>query len=435
MLIVASFTSFVFFLISIKRWNKFFDFSGISPSVLYSLLWGCIYIIQLINPFNYRDISDLAILLSLIPLFAVFFGENLAYPKKKYKLNFTYKVPNEKLKKVLLYLSIFLFILSILLFIATVLTFGKFWLSGGGVELKKARSLLGSAAYSGSKYGVIARYYEIIRGTIKVVFVLGLFYNYFAKKKSLLILILPLATIVLMGISWGARSGIASTMIYYLIFIMITRRDKFINFFNFKNVFIFSGVIFLFFIITLSTRKENLVEVNGKYYPRTIIQIIDYAAGPIITFSDEIKNAETTYGRLSFGGIESFFRMAKLVSAPTPKVYFKLQNNSIPISKDFNYHRTLNTYSWLLYLFYDFNVFGLFIIPFFISFIITRQFFKFRYYEGGKLFRGTLLILLLSILVSSNTIFSFADFSYVFSLFVLFFLSTLSRFVGFYYRA
>lgn len=402
------------FLITRKKWRYYFN-AGISPTVIYSVIWGIVWLIHFINPLDYRAISNLAVFYSLVPLYAIYFGEKAGYPSLKPVIIRPYRIPNKHFKTIILSLDIIVFVLGVLMFGATYFIYGSFWESGGGAELKNARSTLGSVAYSSSQFGSIAKYFNVIQGIATVLFIFGLLYNYQNKSKSRLIIILPILSTLLFGISWAARAQIANLFIIYLSYLFIPKREDVQKLFSLKILILFSILMVFIILITSSTRIINTIEVNGREYSRTLIQSFDYSAGPLIAFDVKVKDATSTYGRLSFNGIESLLRMMKIVSAPVPKEFFKLEGSTVPVQNNFTYLRTINTYSWLLYLFYDFNIFGLFIIPFLISFIYTRQSLKLLYYRDKFVVRGAFLILLLLILFSSTATFLFRNFEYVVS--------------------
>ena len=431
MLVLALVISILTFQSSIKRWKYFYRY-GISPTALYSGMWGFTYLIHIINPFDYRQISSSAIFLSMVPMIAIYLGERTAYPKKRALIEFSYLVPNENLKRMILFLSIIVLIAALLLFLAAYAIYGEFWMSGSGASLKQDRTALGSAAFSGAKYGFIAKYFAILQGLAQLSLIMGLFYNYFQKKTIRTAVLFPLVAIAMMSVSFGSRAQIGGAFWIYILFYIIHYKGKIFNILKVKSLIYGILVIMLITQITLSTRIINAIEIKGNTYPRIMVQMFDYSVGPLIAFDNELKNAESSFGRISFYGIESFLSMAKLVSVPPPEQFLRLERATTHVQNNYTYLRTLNTYSWLLYLYYDFNLFGLLIIPFCISFIITRQSTKYYYYTNGKLLRGSFLILMSMLLLATTGTFLFRNLDFVFSLFVLLLFSIQGSFFKFY---
>jgi oligosaccharide repeat unit polymerase len=431
MLVLALIISYATFRSSLKRWKYFYNY-GISPSALYSGMWGFIYLIHIINPFDYRELSSWAIVLSLIPIFSIYLGEYFGLPKKRISVNISYLPPNKNLRWIILIFGLTVFVSASMLFIASYSIYGEFWSIGSGATMKQERMAIGSAAFSASKYGFVAKYFTILQGLAQVSLIMGLFYNYFNKKYYWSIIAFPLLAIIIMGVSFGSRAQIGGALWAYMLVYIVHYRGNIFKVIKVNSIVYVIVVIMLLTLVTNSTRIINKIEIKGVNYPRMLVQVFDYTVGPLIAFDNKLADAETTYGRLSFYGIESFLSMAKIVSIPPPEQYFTLEQNSTRVQNNFTYLRTLNTYSWLLFLYYDFSVLGLLIIPSAIAFIYSRQAFKYYYYSNGKILMGSFLVLLSMLLLATTSTFLFRNLDFVFSLVALFLVSGLGRVLNFY---
>ena len=197
-------------------------------------MWGFTYFVHIINPFDYRQISNWAIFLSILPILAIYVGERVAYPKNTSQKMIPFLIPNRTIKLLLLFLSIFVFLSATMLFISAYTIYGEFWSSGGGASLKSDRVALGSAALSGTKYGFIAKYFVVLQGLAQVTMIMGLFYNYFQKKYSIPVIVLPLLAIVMMSVSFGSRAQIGGLFWVYILFYIINYKGSFIKLIKIK---------------------------------------------------------------------------------------------------------------------------------------------------------------------------------------------------------
>jgi oligosaccharide repeat unit polymerase len=386
LLLFLMFLSIVLFGISHYSWQDKIG-SRISPTGLYAFIWGTIWFIHWTDIMYYREVSDRALLFSAIPLVAIFVAESLAL------------LDTGKLRQVSLNhnaLRRWVHICGGLAFFAGITIFLSSWsLYGNPFNnmgfLKVDRTTLGVSMYEGTVFSFFARYSSILLGASYPAIILGTLQLKLDKKKTWVGLFLPFAGAILYDFGWGSRSHTYDVVVLFAItYFLIPWRHTDIPIGKFKKkifanwklsnivlVVMMLAVAFLSMkIIGEKTRGSKFRVMGGTMVSLSVIQVVDYHVGVLIGFDETLDvTTERTWGRMSFAGIEQWFRLFRLIprSIPLPNQLYEWEQQNVLYQPDYYWQRGGNVFTWLRYLYSDFGIFGLFIIPFIIGWIATKS--------------------------------------------------------------
>lgn len=411
-------------------WQKKFNY-GVSLTALYAFIWGNIWLIQYSGIMEYFPLSEEAVLLSVIPLIgslsAEFFLFLFCYNKSEGNQQENKIIDNidaKKLKFLVLFFGFFSVLLGLILLFSAFQIYGNVLLHGK--ILKDSRSVQGTSIFAGATFYFIIKYLGILRGVFFSATILGALYILLINRKYWLGIVLPLSGAILFCLGWGSRSSIFTVFLILLaVFVCAPIKKPF-------NIFSGRGIKFMFLVIILiiipviysmdrigtATREKQTLNVNGVNLPFSIVQFVNYNVGTINCFDSTIDDNPCTYGRMSFAGIEHWLYLFRIIprSVDKPDSYYNWEYEYPYMSPYFRG----NTYSWLRYLYSDFGILGLFIVPWLITFIGTLSAFKFHEYSNKI---GLLIIYIICTLIylRSNMLMWFRDDYFIFMLFVLYF--------------
>lgn len=383
MLIFIIILSCLLFLASSQIWKQQIH-CGMSPTCIYALVWGGIWTIHQLGFMDYRPVSDRSVIYSALPLLFIFVGEFIAFtlPSHSRKgIVETIKVNERSFHRWILILGGISLFSGAIFFLASYLVFGHFWQSGDLKIMKNARTAMGISMYSGSFLMIFAKYSILLQGATYSAAVLGGLYLRLVNSRCWYAIVLPLFGAILFDLSRGSRSRTYDVLIIYvLVYFFVPLLPQKMRIRKKKKGKVLVVVVLLLLggfvmnMIGVHSRETKYMDVNNYQIPFSLVQFIDYNAGNLISFDQTLDDNELTWGRLSFWGIEQWGRLLRLVprSLPYPTQLIDWEMVYIKLQPDFWYKRSLNTYSWLRYLYSDFGVIGLIILPFILGFISTR---------------------------------------------------------------
>lgn len=409
--------------------------SGISPTALYGFIWGCIWIIHEIGIIDYYPISNIGLIYSFIPLISMCFAESflMFYNKKKEVYQLPKEINRNIFRRWVLFLGILTLYSGIMIFIASLIIFGKDWmLLGIGSQVKELRiteglSMYTAAAFEGTIFAGIVRYIDILQGASYGAIVLAIFYLKIIDHRYWIGILLPIVGSILYDIGNMSRSY-TYNMILFLIAFQIVIPLK-INYLTQKNklgkvkrnvkLYAFVAllcIIILYFLTNIN--KENMRDKIGKSrITYSVEQYINYHAGNLVTFDKTLDQNSLTYGRMSFYSVEFWLRFFNIISRSErgPQQLWQWEYEYPEIHQ---YEKGgLNTYSWLRYLYSDYGILGLFIIPFSLVFIAIICAIKYK--ESSCIRWLALLSICYIAILRSPTIMLFRDPVYSFGLILL----------------
>lgn len=422
----------ILFLLSMKFWRKSISY-GFSPTMIYSLVWGGIWLFHSFDFMYYRTVSDRALIYSAIPLFTIFIGEFLALSTRLRLRRKSIALNTVIFRRWIVFLGGLSLLSGAVLFLASYLQFGTFWIGDGAVALKYARVHTGLGMYT-SIFSLPAKYSLLLQGANYSAAILCGLYLRLINRRYWTGLLLSSLGAILFDFSLGSRSRIYDIMLIFLItqlFLPIPLKTNIRNRINKikknKNK-LFLVLILIVFIgimnsIGLSTRKKDSRNIGNLEIPLSIAQFVDYNAGNLISFDQRIDDTPLTWGRLSFWGVEQIARLLRIIpsSFEVPKQLVEWEIDQVRLQPDFRYKRSLNTYSWLRYLYSDFGIVGLLLIPFVIGFLTTKS--AMRWIKYRQLPSLSMLAISYLILLRSPTIMMFRTEVFVIGVIMLYYAS------------
>jgi oligosaccharide repeat unit polymerase len=431
-LYLCLFFAIILFYIARKQWKRLINI-WYSPTSLYALLWGVVWFIHAINILDYKHVNSLTVLLSLLPLIFMFLGETTALLKFNSrlvpKLNYVNIIDQRRLKKAALIISLvglysgfFSFISSYLLFGSSVFTSIQY--------LRNIRSEEGIQLFSGFLPSIFYKYNLILQGASFAGVIVGYAYSFIYDNKYYLGIVISILGSLLFDFAAGSRTFTFTTVSLYLFLLFITRFKSVLlylkslkrNIFSWK-FYIFSILIAIAFIsinyIGTNTRDAKVRKIGKTNIPFSVVQFLDYNVGGLISFDETFDKNDILWGRMSFSGIEQWFRITKILPEEInpPKEISEWGATYVPLQPDNWYKRTLNTFTWLRYLYVDFGVFGLIIIPFILGLIITKN--GIRWLKTGHIYHLFVYIYLCMVILRSLTEMIYCNDNYIFSIILL----------------
>jgi oligosaccharide repeat unit polymerase len=269
------------------------------------------------------------------------------------------------------------------------ITLTSSWLVFGNVithaqDLKLARVEKGIQMYAGTPFFFLAKYLLLLQGFSYAGCILGALYQRTVAQRYWLPVLLPVLGTIMFDLGWGARTHIFSVMLIFIAveFFVPTRPARDFSWSSTKKraktskilalLVIVSGIL-LMNIIGRNIHKQKTYEVKGRNLPFSLVQFVDYLAGPLVGFDQTLDDNPRTWGRISFWGVEKWLRMLRIepYSVPPPSQLLDWEKQYIRIQSNNDWYRVVNTWSWLRFLYSDFGIFGLVMIPFLLGLIAT----------------------------------------------------------------
>lgn len=317
------------------------------PSSILIIVWIFVYITQVFNNyFSLLKVSDLTIFLSIIPILSVFFGEKVCVlllrnmsTQKKTSMTFDFEIR---------LLNIFGVISVVLMYFGLLFVFGNEFYNV--LDQIKSSRLEGADFLKSSGIGLLA-YSNLLYVPSATSLVLSLIQSKLDEKKLYSALI-PLSCIIILDFFLVSRTISYSFTLLYLVVGIVQFQKKLIK------VYL---MIFILGVVPILTSELSRKNYNYNL-PVSVQQLIDYNAGPIIAFDRNFHLMnKPTYGEMSFYGLKEIVNMIPLINfGDPPEEFYYWDSKYSYITNDSNYYqRGLNTFSWLLYLYVDFQLLGL----------------------------------------------------------------------------
>lgn len=316
--VVATIICFMFCLIAfIKDYKKIF----ITPLMLFYGLWSFVLFLSSLNLYNITKVSNEAYFLITIMLICFFVGYILSDRIKiKIKIkskpikNIEKKISNNKKNQINIRMIIFYLVSGLIILFNLIDIYLVIIESNKGIPMWQIRNW--QLAPYGTNNPILSRrsfMEEVVRSMICAPFQILIppivaynFFNSQKKKKKIILLIISLMVIITSSIAGGGgRFGI----IYYIgcFFLAFYIKIRDVNTSKstvkkFKRIMMIICVLALIVLIgntTLRTGKGNFLKQIYKYF----------AISPslLTVWLPEIKNADYTYGLVSFFGIHTYF--------------------------------------------------------------------------------------------------------------------------------
>ncbi len=373
-MLLAISISISFLLISIKNWKRF-KFFPVSPSGAYSIIWGVIWLIHCLDLFDYYEVSDEAILYSILSLVGIFCGECLGL-LWKVKVNSQVKEWSaSSVNKLLVINNLFIIFLAVIVFISVYSIFGPPWEPGVGKIIKSSRELYGKSMLQGGVLFGVIQYVDLARGFIYLSLIISIPLLSIQKKKGMTCFLSAFIAAVLNDLSWGSRVLLLDIGIFVVIsFILVWRNNS-----NKSSVYskypmlffvvsLLIGAAFIAQVITTSTRLKEYEEIGGVKVPYGAVQVAKYYSSPLVTFDKTLDDNPITYGLMSFGGVLNWAYRLRIYRGDSfvYDIWLKWEKEN-PFYGDDPYARS-NIYTALRYFYSDFGVIGLVLIPFALGF-------------------------------------------------------------------
>lgn len=381
----------------------------------------------------YIPISDRAILLSLLPMLSLSAGEFiiLIMRKKNLSKNFSDIDWNRKsFNLALMILGILGLFSGMIMFLGSSITFGLPW-NASDSQMKFLRATMGANAYFDKSIAFIIEYAVLLQGASFAGAMLSIVYAGYIPGPNKFLICLPVIGTMLFDLGWGGRSNTFFTILILITgFFLIPKLRQYSDVLRkrqFKNAFLslLAGILLMLAIHSIAKTgvEAKTLNIGGIEIPLSISQLIDYHAGTLISFDKTLDNNQLTWGRMSFNGIELWLRFIRIIpnSFEAPQQLIDWERESINIIDDQTWLRTLNTYSWLRYLYSDFDIIGLIMIPFVIGIISGRSAISWVSRSNRKINAFIFLISSYCAILASPTIMIFRDVRFVFALILLYF--------------
>jgi len=380
---------------------------GVSPTVLYGSLWGTIWLIHLTEFLNYHSVSSQALVYSGLTMIALFFGEATAlfmrFDPSRIKNHQLRPLDHQRLKICVIGCGVLSIAAGLFTFSSSLVIFGRFWSSDADI-MKVYRTTVGIGMFAETPIGLLSKYSLLMQGFSYSGCILGSLYMKSVNPRYWFGVFMPILGVSLFDIGWGSRAHIYDVLLmYFSIQLLIPMGEGFrvrksrIGVGTKKRIAL--GLLILLTTGTImnligeSTRREQKRNIGGISAPLSFLQFIDYNAGNLVSFDKTIDQNPSTWGRMSFGGIEQWLRLLRLIppSIPYPSQMVEWEEEYVRIETSNWYLRSLNTYSWLRYLYSDFGVIGLLLIPYIIGFVAAKNARK-TSLTGNYAFQATIIM-------------------------------------------
>ena len=409
---------------------------GFSPTALYGIIWGVIWLIHLIDIMGYYKISNRGLVYSVIPLISMGYVE-LYLIFVDNKKNFFYET--EKINAVLfrrwvIALGSISLLIGLTIFIVSLMAFGKDWMIiGRAAEIKGLRVTEGMSAYfsqfKGTSIYRFGLYIPLLQGVSYGSILLSILYLKLINHRYYIGIILPIFGSILYDFGSVSRSYTYHMILFFAVMQFVLpfnkkKPSKHRGFNKPRRVLI--GVVFLisfFSMYFISNINRSWEEPNSLFHLSILTPLemyVNYNTANLVTFDQTLDQNPITYGRMSFFSIESLLRILRIVprsiSRPEQMLTWEEEYPEVYRYKIGGQ----NTYSWLRYLYSDFGVLGLFIIPLFLGFVTL--FFTIKFVRNSKPNIQALAILSIcyAVILRSSTIMIFRDTAYFFGFLLLY---------------
>jgi oligosaccharide repeat unit polymerase len=415
------------------RWKRC-GFSLLSPAGFYAILWSFVWLMQLVNPFGYYEVRNEIIVLSLLSVIMIGVGEFVGFSIKQ-PMRYQQTIYTNKFNNFLNINIIMAVVASIVIFFSVYIIFGNPFESGIGKIIKEARGEDGIGMLRESPWFYVAQYANVMRGFLYLIMFVSIPLWLINRKKSIILASIALLSSVILDISWGSRTLILDSFFMLLFWYMLVNKKNKINSqkksYSKKMVFVIliAGLLVIAQLLTTSTREKSLMDIKGLKVPYSAGQLLLYYSSPLVTFDQTFDKNETTYGLMSFGGVVNLLHLLRIYRDENLFVYDIMYDWEVdnPYYGDGGWNKRANTYSWLRYLYSDFGVLGLVIIPFVLGLISGYRFKKIALNSGVNIIDYIVLAFCFYIVVRSPIIMPLRTDYIVLSVILLFVASVLLK--------
>lgn len=364
---------------STYRWRRL-GFRLTSPVGLAALIWCFVWLVHFLDLFGYYPVRVATQWISLLPIVALFFGEQAALLIRK-----SAKTPilNRSLfGRILVINALIAVVFAVLSFVSVYLLIGNPLEQGVGAQIKAARSAAGVGMLSESPAYALLQYVVIARSFVYLSFLTMAAIWVIDQKVAVKVGLATIIATLLWDASWGSRALILDLMIFLFGAFAVVRSASSPRRRGTRKLVLAAGLVvavgslaIMANVITESTRPDRSAEIAGVQVPVSVYQLLVWYTSPLVTF-DQTREQDSvrTYGLMSGGGVLTILHMTRLYRNSELPVYeimhdWEIQN---PYYRSTSYLDRGNIYTWLRYLYSDFGFPGLVVVPFIFGFVFGR---------------------------------------------------------------
>jgi oligosaccharide repeat unit polymerase len=358
-------------LICTNVWMRF-GFQMLSPGGLLCLIWSIIWIIIRSDVFQYINIPDLSINLGCAAVISFCIGEILGFHVRGIMrpTQYNWIQLHQFVRWNLIISSLF----TLSLFAAVSVKYGNILNGAVAESLKLQRVQTGTDYIKGTILSPIATYAEPAKVFLYVALFLIIPISVRFRKIAIVMFFSVVVNALIFDVSWGSRTTIFDVV--YAIYVILIINSRVVNNPKVKdNIKKYFGLLLVLLIgfadlITALTRPDKKAEIAGVTVPFSFYQFVTYNTSSVVAFAADVEHdKESSYGLLTLTPwIDLLYRL---------KIYRNDNLFVYEIRNRFERHEgyiseiveTPNTYSWLKYLWVDFGVFGVSIVPFLLGLI------------------------------------------------------------------
>jgi oligosaccharide repeat unit polymerase len=363
---------------STYRWQRL-GFRLTSPVGLAAFIWCFVWLVHLLDVFGYYPVRVTTQWLSLLPIVALFVGEQLALSIRKSTSKVT--LDGSLFTRILVMNSLVAILFAVLSLVSIYLLFGNPLEEGVGAKIKAARAAAGVGMLSGSPAYALLQYVVIARSFVYLSFLTMAVIWVVDKKVAARVGVATLLATLLWDVSWASRALILDFSIF-LFGAFAVVRSAYIRRRGQKKMALAAGAVLLVGLlvitasaITASTRPDRSAEIAGVQVPLPLYQLLVWYTSPLVTFDQtREQNSERTYGLMSGGGVLTVLHMTRLYrneELPIYDIMYEWEKQN-PYYRSDSYLDRGNIYTWLRYLYSDFGFPGLVVVPFIFGFVFGR---------------------------------------------------------------
>lgn len=347
-------------------------FRMLSPGGLLCLVWSLIWIIVKSDVFHYIDVSNMAITLGCIAVVSFCLGEILGLNINVKPKNYQYSWG--QIHGFVKWNTIIASVFITCQIIAVFNKYGNVFNSSIAESIKLQRVAIGTDYVKGGVIGAIAVYAEPAKVFLYSSLFLVIPLSIKFPKELIVIFLVIVLNAVTFDVSWGSRTTIFDVVYsIYVIYVMTSMRSNGNKKKSRSNhVLSLLLVILIGFadLITAITRPDKTAQIAGIPVPFSLYQFITYNTSSVVAFAARFEHdRDSSYGLLTMTPWVDLLYRIKIYRNDNLFIY-EIRNN-------FEQHEghiseiveTPNTYSWLRYLWSDFGVLGVTLVPFIVGLI------------------------------------------------------------------
>jgi oligosaccharide repeat unit polymerase len=369
---------------STRQWLRH-GFRLTSPAGLAAFIWSAVWLVHLLDLFAYFPLSDAAVFYSLLAVVSLFAGERLGMrlqvaPARRW-------IEPTRLARVLVASGVMALFFGLAAFVSVFMLFGNPLAGEVGPELKLARTELGLQMFRGSPLFALVQFFSLSRCLVY----LGLF-SFVAlwrvhPRAALVVGLLQVTAGVLMDVSWGSRTILLDLGILSFVALAMSRQAAASHGTGraragqkarkwMASIVVVAVALIAADQITQATRPGREGQIAGIAVPYSLQQVAVYFTASLVLFDQTLdENEVRTHGLMSGAGLLNAAYLLRLYRNDDLIVYdvlerWEMDYPTFGIGTD---QTQGNTYTWLRYLYTDFGVPGLIVVPFLFGFAGGRS--------------------------------------------------------------